>query len=85
MLLSGATSISGANFSYFRLSDNDDLYHCNALSSSRPAEKKRCILYYDLKTIECWTRVNIYLRSDDILKKINNMGVQPILSQLSTL
>jgi hypothetical protein len=40
MLLSGATSISGANFSYFRLSDNDDLYHCNALSSSRPAEKK---------------------------------------------
>ena len=39
MLLSGATSISGANFSYFRLSDNDDLYHCNALSSSRSAEK----------------------------------------------
>jgi hypothetical protein len=40
MLLSGATSISGANFSYFRLSDNDDLYHCNALSSSRSAEKQ---------------------------------------------
>lgn len=50
MLLSGATSISGANFSYFRLSDNDDLYHCSALSSSRPAEKKRCLLDYDLNT-----------------------------------
>ena len=71
MLLSGATSIPGANFSYFRLSDNDDLYHCNALSSSRPAEKKMSTLLW-LENYRCWS-----LSSGDIsvFKKINNLGV----------